>query len=561
MYKKIFKNFLYICSIAIVLFFCREQACLLYAYATGTENTSKFIPSDTFLYLNCDFAENKWKILHDHKIVSDWEAFPPVKDIVKSIKTETGLNIDDQLIYQSEQIGVAIGLPEISSLLQGKDPSMIGIIKFKHKNTPSSMLKEILSSYEISHGLTLLPFEDYKGTLIYQFEDPKKTLTFYITVFENYLLVCNDNSFLKKSLDVYTKVEKGLEDSQTFNTVYLKSAKDKILWFYINSEGTLPKIRPFVNLSTDAADFVNTFKLYKGLGIGLGFVKNGLELKTYMVANLNEPMAKAMINKSSYFNEMTQFTPPQPYAYFALTGFSDLYKYIKLGDLQINEWESMKEEISQNLGLDLNLFNNILNQTEEIGINCYEAVGQDGNKLLLPNITVFCKIKNKDLAERSLKQLRIIIGNKNIKFGPWLIYRGRKMTLANRVAETQGMNFRPTYLFFGDYLIVGAYPGAVMKVIDLYYNPFISLLTDINFNDIRMRLGNYKLTSIGYLDISQLIKPMAGNQEEDSGMPDLSAFKRIGLNSQTDGKDGMVGTMLIDIDWDKINMQKLLGGY
>lgn len=565
MYRRITRNFFYIFSVTLIIFFSN---CLT-THAYGSENTSKFIPSDSFLYLNLDFTPYKWKVLHDHKILSDWEAFPPVKNIVKSLEDITGLKIDEHLIYQSEKVGFAISLPEINALLQGKEPRIVGILKFTDKDIPYSIFKNILSSYEISRGEPLLPFENYKGTVIYKFEEPKKLLSFYITVFNNYFLVCNEDSFLKKCLNVYTKTEKGLEDLQVFKTVYDKSAKNKVLWFYLNSEATLTKLRPLAGISSDVAGFVNAFKIYKGLGIGLGFVKNGLELKTYMVANLNEPMVKAMIKKSSFFNETTQFTPPGPYGYFAITGFADLYKYIKLDKLQFQEWENMKDEIYANLGLDLNLFNNILNQSEEIGINCYEATGHSHGNVLLPNITVFFKVKNKAVAENALRQLKVVVENKQIKFGPWLIYRGKKMTLANRLTKydeciSREINFRPAYIFLGNYLVLGLHPGCVMKAIDLQSNPFISLVADINFNDMLMRLGTNKLTSLGYSDFSQIVSIIGKGQknelETNPLIPYIEMFKRIGINSQNDGKDGIMGTLLIDIDWDKVELQKLLLG-
>ena len=543
--KTFLSRFFYVFSLGIFLFLGSVPS------AFASENISKFIPVDNFIYMNFDFNEDNWEPANRHKVFYDWELWAPVRNLIHELEKDTSLKIDDQILYKVEKAGFALSLPDLSVLMEGKLPPMVGILKFRAPNIASEMLTGLLTSYQANKG-NISPLEDYRGCTVYKL-DAAKDISLYITTFGNYFIVCNTDDFLKNCLDVYAKSKQSLEDSPVFNKIYAKSAAEKAMWLYFNSEALLARLGPFLPMIPEADQSLASFKMYKAFGAGVGFVDNGLEIKSYMVLNPNNPDVKAILGKSSEFKLPAKLTPPKPYMYASLVGLKESVKYL-------NEFRNI--ELG---GADLNLdvLFNIVKLSDEVSMNIYESVGQEESNMLLPNMTLFCKIKDKARVENELRKFRILTkNNHSIKFGNWLAYRHRNIRVVNRV-NSEPMNFRPAYTFLGDYLILGLYPGSVMRSIDLYDKLLPSLSENIDFDEMTMRLGKRNLSSIGYSDFGEVTsffqKLATVNPDTQQIIPFLETINKIGFNSQNDGKDGAVSTLLINLNWDKIDLRQLFG--
>ena len=534
--------------VTLVIFFTN-------CYAYGSENTSRFIPNDSLVYLNLDFNQENWDVLYKHKLLTDGQLFPPLKNMVDTIQKETGLNFDEQFINKTEQIGISVNLPD--KIVPGEIPPVIGIFKFKDKEVPASILKEIVNLYE-SNGQKLTPSGNYKGNPLYNLIK-SKDLNLYAAVVDSYIIASNSDKFMQKCIDVYSKTQKGLEDSADYIRIYNKAAVNKIGYLYFNIDAMVSNLLKSIPTLKDLA----AFKSYKSVGIGLGIVNNGIEGKLYMIANPSDPYIKSVMNKSSDFNT-TDLTPAKPYLYYSLTGLADIINAMTNSKLKINLTnDTGKKQVKEKTGIDLNIIYGIFSQTDEFGINCYEGTGQTKINEEFPNMTVFFKLNDTVKAENNLKQLKINIEDKKTAtFGESVSYKDKKITVFNKI-DNEKFPFKPAYIILENYLILGNSPDSIMKVIDLYDKSLPSLKSNPNFSDMSNRLGKTSLTSLAYTDMTEvvsMVNKFGKNSSKAKHLLDLLVLlKSMGMNSQNDGKDGLAGTLLIDIDWDKVNINQLFG--
>jgi hypothetical protein len=537
----------------------------------------RFVPAGTMLTLNIKTSESAWPAGIGNKILNNFarlgsrqaRAGSPELDILSD--PEIINNLGNNIVFSFSDFD-----------LKSPKASFLFIAEMKNKNLQNNLKSRIKKSYSAKADSQVVEstFKDASVLSII----PKNTKNYkfkpsYFVLLNNYFINTNDLETVQNSVKSYYNSVPDLRNSADFSKSYARLGSDFQMQAYINMKkfGKLLNDMAKEDSGLRALKNQNLF-LNESMLLNLHLYSNRIELRSYTIPDkTNKYMAKSLQEHPSTFRSFINYVPKDSLAFAGVSDFN-------FNDYATSVFTKEQKALYEKLFRD-SLGINIRDIANNIKDDSAFAVFNTSATQEVPGFAIFLTPKDNGKMAKTINSFRIDLdavgtnmnrGNRNkqkslslskkgvLKFSEVKNYRNYNISVTNEVPELSKDGIRPAFTFLDGKVIFASNEQVMKSIIDRVLNnsPDFALEANPSFASLKSYFGN-KNNSLGFINLDLLSSIFAtiktGKKDSAEVIDFLKKFHAIGFNSINDPV-GVLGRMIILVDIDRIDLDKLLPG-